>query len=68
MDGLGTIKHQVGTVELLTESGIIPPMIIVAIARLDRARDLKPSKACEGAYAGADTYHKMEAHLNFSSF
>lgn len=35
LDGLGNIKHQIGTVELLTESGIIPPMIIVAIESLD---------------------------------
>jgi len=55
LDGLGNIKHQVGTVELLTESGIIPPMIIVAIESLDRARDLTPSHAGQDAYAGADT-------------
>ena len=29
LDGLGNIKHQIGTVELLTDSGVIPPMIIV---------------------------------------
>jgi predicted alpha/beta superfamily hydrolase len=52
LDGLGNIKHQVGTVELLTESGIIPPMIIVGIESLDRARDLTPSKAGEDVYAG----------------
>lgn len=55
LDGLGNIKHQVGTVELLTESGIIPPMIIVAIESLDRARDLTPSNAGQDAYAGTDT-------------
>jgi predicted alpha/beta superfamily hydrolase len=55
LDGLGNIKHQVGTVELLTESGIIPPIIVVAIESLDRARDLTPSKAGEDAYAGAAT-------------
>ena len=55
LDGLGNIKHQVGTVELLTESGIIPPMIIVAIESVDRARDLTPSNAGQDAYAGADT-------------
>ncbi|UAM99058.1 alpha/beta hydrolase [Polaribacter litorisediminis] len=52
LDGLGNIKHQVGTVELLTESGIIPPMIIVAIESLDRSRDLTPSKAGQGVYGG----------------
>ena len=52
LDGLGNIKHQVGTVELLTESGIVPPMIIVAIESLDRARDLTPSNAGEDNYIG----------------
>jgi len=55
LDGLGNIKHQVGTVELLTESGIIPPIIIVAIESLDRARDLTPSYAGADAYSGVDT-------------
>ena len=55
LDGLANIKHQVGTVELLTESGIIPPMIIVAIESLDRAKDLTPSNAGQDAYAGTDT-------------
>ncbi len=52
LDGLGNIKHQVGTVELLTESGIIPPMIIVAIESLDRSRDLTPSNAGHDVYGG----------------
>lgn len=52
LDGLGNIKHQVGTVELLTESGIVPPMIIVAIESLDRAKDLTPSNAGEDNYIG----------------
>lgn len=52
LDGLSNIKHQIGTVELLTESGIIPPMIIVAIESLNRSRDLTPSKAGEGVYGG----------------
>jgi len=52
LDGLGNIKHQVGTMELLTESGIIPPMIIVAIESLNRSRDLTPSKAGGDVYGG----------------
>ena len=52
LDGLVNIKHQVGTVELLTESGIIPPMIIVAIESLDRSRDLTPSNAGQDVYGG----------------
>jgi predicted alpha/beta superfamily hydrolase len=55
LDGLGNIKHQVGTMELLTESGIIPPMIIVAIESLDRARDLTPSNAGQDVHGGAGT-------------
>lgn len=52
LDGLGNIKHEIGTVELLTESGIIPPMIIVAIESLDRSRDLTPSNAGKDVYGG----------------
>lgn len=48
LDGLQNIKHTVGTVELLSESGLIPPLIIVGIESLDRNRDLTPS------YAGQD--------------
>ena len=52
LDGLGNIKHEIGTVELLTDSGIIPPMIIIAIESLDRSRDLTPSRAGQGVYGG----------------
>ena len=52
LDGLGNIKHEIGTVELLTDSGVIPPMIIVAIESLDRSRDLTPSSAGQGVYGG----------------
>lgn len=45
LDGLQNIKHVVGAVELLTESGLIPPIIVVGIESLDRNRDLTPSKA-----------------------
>ncbi len=45
LDGLQNIKHTVGTVELLTESGLIPPIIVVGIESLDRNRDFTPSKA-----------------------
>lgn len=53
LDGLGNIKHVVGTVELLTESGIVPPMIIVGIESIARARDLTPSNAGENVYGGS---------------
>lgn len=52
LDGLQNIKHVVGTVELLTESGIVPPMIIVGIESLDRTRDFTPSTAGKNVYGG----------------
>lgn len=52
LDGLGNIKHTVGTVEMLSETGLIPPMIIVGIESLDRARDLTPSNAGQNTYGG----------------
>lgn len=53
LDGLGNIKHQVGTMEMLAEAGLIPPMIIVAIESLNRARDLTPSNAGQNTFGGA---------------
>ena len=38
------------TVELLTESGLIPPLIVVGIESLDRNRDLTPSNAGQGLH------------------
>lgn len=52
LDGLQNIKHTVGTVELLTESGLIPPIIVVGIESLDRTRDLTPSNAGQNVYGG----------------
>lgn len=52
LDGLQNIKHTVGTVELLTESGLIPPLIVVGIESLDRTRDLTPSNAGQNVYGG----------------
>ncbi|MDF2157116.1 alpha/beta hydrolase-fold protein [Algoriphagus sp. CAU 1675] len=52
LDGLENIKHTVGTIEILSESGLIPPMIIVGIQSLDRARDLTPSNAGQNVYGG----------------
>ncbi|HPF50042.1 MAG TPA: alpha/beta hydrolase-fold protein [Draconibacterium sp.] len=53
LDGVQNIKHVVGTVELLTESGIVPPMIIVGIESLDRTRDFTPSTAGKNVYGGS---------------
>lgn len=53
LDGLQNIKHTVGTVELLTESGLIPPLIVVGIESLDRTKDLTPSKAGQNVHGGS---------------
>lgn len=52
LDGLENIKHTVGTIEILTESGLIPPIILVGIQSLDRNRDLTPSQAGQNVYGG----------------
>ncbi|AYN67350.1 alpha/beta hydrolase [Euzebyella marina] len=52
LDGLQNIKHTVGTVEHLTESGLIPSIIVVGIESLDRNRDLTPSQAGQGIHGG----------------
>jgi predicted alpha/beta superfamily hydrolase len=38
-DGLQNIWHVVGTLEVLTRTGSVPPMIIVGIESINRARD-----------------------------
>lgn len=52
LDGLQNIKHTVGTVELLAESGLIPPLIVVGIESLDRTKDLTPSNAGQNIQGG----------------
>ncbi|MFD2824654.1 alpha/beta hydrolase-fold protein [Lacinutrix iliipiscaria] len=53
LDGLQNIKHTVGTVELLTESGLIPPLIVVGLESLDRTKDLTPSNAGQNVHGSA---------------
>ena len=54
LDGLQNIKHVVATSEFLAETGLIPPMIIVGVKSIDRARDFTPSKAGENAYGAVE--------------
>lgn len=42
-DGLQNIWHTIGTVEVLTRTGSIPPMIIVGIESINRDRDFSPT-------------------------
>ncbi|WP_417237112.1 alpha/beta hydrolase-fold protein [Bizionia paragorgiae] len=53
LDGLQNIKHTVATVELLTESGLIPPLIVVGLESLDRTKDLTPSNAGQNVHGSA---------------
>lgn len=53
LDGLGNIKHTLATAEMLAESGIVPPMIIVAIESLDRSKDLTPTNAGENSFGSS---------------
>lgn len=43
-DGLQNIWHAIGTIEVLTRTGSMPPVIVVGIESLDRNRDFSPSK------------------------
>jgi predicted alpha/beta superfamily hydrolase len=42
-DGNGHFTHTRGTVDFLARNGVIPQLIIVAVANTDRARDLSPT-------------------------
>ena len=42
-DGLQNIEHVRGSVEILTRTGNIPPIIIVGITSINRSRDFTPS-------------------------
>lgn len=42
-DGVQNIWHVLGTIEVLTRTGSIPPVIIVGIESLDRNRDFSPT-------------------------
>jgi len=42
-DGLQNIKHAIGSIELLTRTGSIPPIIVVGIQSLNRTKDFSPT-------------------------
>lgn len=43
-DGKQNIKHVTGSIELLTRTGSIPPIIVVGIESKNRSKDFSPSK------------------------
>lgn len=51
-DGFQNIEHVSGSVELLTRTGSIPPMIIVGIKSYNRAKDFTLSKSKGNAKSG----------------
>ncbi len=42
-DGVQNIKHAIGSIELLTRTGSIPPIIVVGIKSNDRTKDFSPT-------------------------
>lgn len=51
-DGFQNIEHVRGSVELLTRTGNIPPIIIVGIKSVDRVRDFTLTSSKENAKSG----------------
>jgi predicted alpha/beta superfamily hydrolase len=42
-DGVQNIKHAIGSIELLTRTGSIPPIIVVGIQSINRTKDFSPT-------------------------
>jgi predicted alpha/beta superfamily hydrolase len=42
-DGMQNIKHAIGSIELLTRTGSIPPIIVVGINSINRTKDFSPT-------------------------
>ena len=42
-DGVQNIKHAIGSIELLTRTGSIPPIIVVGIKSTNRTKDFSPT-------------------------
>ncbi|KZN66477.1 hypothetical protein N473_08790 [Pseudoalteromonas luteoviolacea CPMOR-1] len=60
LDGVQNLKHVVGSVDVLTRVGSIPPMIIVGIKSKSRMKDFTSTKA-----AGIEESGGGQAFLNF---
>ena len=64
-DGLQNIWHALGTIEVLTRTGSMPPVIVVGIESLDRNRDFSPTenKNSPGSGGGPKYLEFMEKEL-----
>lgn len=51
LDGPGHLLHTAGTIQHLSRTGFLPPMIVIGIGNTDRMRDLTPT-AVEGRPSG----------------
>jgi len=51
-DGAGHFSHTRGTVDFLANNGLMPQVIIVAVANTDRTRDLSPTHVAEREVGG----------------
>ncbi|WP_167354841.1 alpha/beta hydrolase-fold protein [Pseudoalteromonas luteoviolacea] len=60
LDGVQNLKHVVGSVDVLTRVGSIPPMIIVGIKSKNRMKDFTPTKM-----DGIEESGEGKAFLNF---
>jgi predicted alpha/beta superfamily hydrolase len=52
LDGVQNIYHVAGSVEVLTRTGQIPPILVVGIESTNRTRDFTPSKMDHAPYSG----------------
>nr|WP_239033060.1 alpha/beta hydrolase-fold protein [Pseudoalteromonas luteoviolacea] len=62
LDGVQNLKHVVGSVDVLTRVGSMPPSIIVGIKSENRMKDFSPTKM-----AGVEESGGAKVFLNFLS-
>lgn len=51
-DGVQNIKHVIGSIELLTRTGSIPPIIVVGIKSTNRTKDFSPTVSANSPGSG----------------
>jgi predicted alpha/beta superfamily hydrolase len=67
-DGMQNIKHAIGSIELLTRTGSIPPIIVVGINSINRTKDFSPtvSENNPGSGNGPKYLEFIEKEVNTS--
>ena len=51
-DGKQNIKHAIGSIELLTRTGSIPPIIVLGIVSINRSKDFSPTVSVNNPGSG----------------